>query len=174
MASEFVVLAKKRKKIRSVSFITYITVSHQNSLQQKYSNNDTIANHSHLQLYIGGGGTICTLKSTALQTNMKPSPITHADEKGHFRVVRVYVHCVCNVICSRPAHPKRCDRLSCCLFPRSWWGHCLGQWALWTWTRRHWPKRKRKMWAEEGCRSLLHLCCEKHTSTPRFRQKYTG
>lgn len=55
MASEFVVLAKKRrKKIRSVSFITYITVSHQNSLQQKYSNNDTIANHSHLQLYMGG------------------------------------------------------------------------------------------------------------------------
>lgn len=70
MASEFVVLAKKRKKkIRSVSSITYITVSHQNSLQQKYSNNDTIANHSHLQLYMGGT-TICTLKSTALQTNM--------------------------------------------------------------------------------------------------------
>lgn len=73
-----------------------------------------------------------------------------------------------SVICSRPEHPERCGCPSCCLFQMPWWGHCSGQWAQWTWTRHRWLRRRKRMWAEGGCRSLLHLCCEKNTSTNRF------
>lgn len=76
--------------------------------------------------------------------------------------------CMC-VICSRPERPERCGCPSCCQFQRSRWGRCPGRWARWTWTRRRWPRRRTTTtWAAGGCRSLLHLCCEKHTSTHTF------
>lgn len=103
--------------------------------------------------------------------------LAHPGERFVFSRVcvclRVYVVvCVLYtcVICSRPEHPESCGCPGCCPFQMSWWGHYLGRWAQWTWTRRRWPRRTRarRRWAEGGFRSLLHLCCEKHTSTNRF------
>lgn len=48
--------------------------TYSDSLQQKYSNNDTISNHNHLQQYRGRGNkNKLYIKSVALQTNMRSS-----------------------------------------------------------------------------------------------------
>lgn len=134
---------------------------------------------------VGEEGEIKTklyIKSAALQTNMRssigltPLPSHNTDGGKVFFVCKCMCVSVCVcvlhvcVICSRPVRPERRGCPSCCQFQRSWWGHCSGQWALWTWTRRRWLRRRRRTWAEGGCRSLLHLCCEKHTSTNRFHR----
>lgn len=69
MVFDCVAVAKKQQCVKYTRIPLFQNIHHiktySDSLQQKYSTNDTISNHNHLQQYRGRGEikTNCTLKA---------------------------------------------------------------------------------------------------------------